>query len=73
MGSGFREVDDSYECTVGDAHFMIHNCILFNPKNGLHFRVMGIDFDDDSCSIQCIETEVEHIVMLEWLKNWKIL
>ena len=73
MGIRIGKTDDCYKCTVSEIQFMIHKCILFNPKNGLHFRVKSVDFDDDSCVLQCIDTDGEHVVMLSWLKNWKVL
>ena len=68
-----REDNDCYKCTVKEAHYMIHKCILFNPKNGLHFLVKQLNFDDDSCFLKCVETEQEHMAMLGWLNNWKVL
>lgn len=73
MGFRTRKTDDSYKCTVEDAQYMIHNCVLYNPKNQLYFKVKTIDYDDDSCLLECIDTGSEHLVMLSWLKNWMIL
>lgn len=73
MGIRSRKNDDSYECTVEDTQYMIHNCVICNPKNGLHFKVKLIDYDDDSCLIECIETGVSHKVLLSWIKDWKVL
>lgn len=73
MGIGSGKIDDCNERTVESAQYMIHNCILYNPKNKMHFKVMNINYDNDDCEIECIEVFSKYTVRLSWIKNWIII
>ena len=68
-----RKLSSSDEFTVEDSQYIIKGKILYNPVNKLHFKVINIDYKDDSVLIECIETERENIVQLGWIKDWKVL